>query len=308
MGEATGPDEGRDFRKGDMVPMVRVRFAGNAAVHSFLVGRRTFRYGQRVVAMSDRGLAVGHVSSFPYEAPFRESMLPLRTISKAATDEDLELQRRGMAREREAKAACRGLIEHYRLDMNLTHVELVQGGKKAVFYFTAPARVDFRALVQDLVAELRMRVELRQISVRERTAALGAIGVCGLQTCCSSFLSKYGNVSIKMAKNQNLSLLPSKLNGACGQIKCCVRYENDVYTEKRARLPKEGKFVQTANGDRGKVYRLHVLAEQFEMLTDRGRKRKYAIGQYDPDAALPEDWSFPKELPPVTDETKDLVT
>ena len=110
-----------------------------------------------------------------------------------------------------------------------------------------------------------------------------------------------------MAKNQSLSLLPNRLNGVCGQVKCCVKYENEVYTEKRAALPKEGALIQTANGDRGRVYRLHVLAGRFEMLTDQGRKRRYAAGQFDPEAALPEDWSFPRELPSIIDETQDLV-
>ena len=296
----------QQFKEGDKISLIRVRFPGNAKVHSFFVGRRKFQYGQKVVAMSDRGLTVGHISSFPYELPFNESMLPLKTITKVATDEDIERQRVDKAKETEIEVICLQFIEKHQLDMNLTHVEFVQNGRKAVFYFTAPQRVDFRGLVKDLVAKTKMRVELRQISVRDRTAALGAIGVCGLQTCCSSFLTKYGNVSIKMAKNQNLSLLPSKLNGVCGQVKCCVSYENEVYTEKRNKLPKEGDFVQTKNGDRGKVYRLHVLPEQFEMLTDEGYKRRYTISEYK-DKSLPSDWVFPKEFPSITDETNEVV-
>ena len=300
------PAQEHNFTEGEKISLVRVRFPGNAKVHAFLIGKRKFQYGQKVVAMSDRGLTVGHINSFPYEASFREEMLPLRSIAKAATDEDIEKQKLNKAQENQAEIQCLKLIEKYRLDMNLTHVEFVQNGKKAVFYFTAPARVDFRELVKDLVSQIKMRIELRQISVRDRTAALGAIGVCGLQTCCSSFLTKYGNVSIKMAKNQNLTLLPSKINGVCGQTKCCIKYENDVYLEKRAHLPKEGDFIKTKNGDWGKVYRLHVLAEQFEMLTDQGQKRKYTAGQYLAGDS-PSDRTFPDEFDSITDETNELV-
>lgn len=300
------PQQNHSFTKGEEISLVRVRFPGNARVHAFLTGKKKFRYGQQVVAMSDRGLTVGHINSFPYKAPFQEEMLPLRSITKVATKEDIESQRQNKAKENKAEVICLKLIEKHSLDMNLTHVEFVQRGRKAVFYFTAPARVDFRGLVKDLVGELKMRIELRQISVRDRTAALGAIGVCGLQTCCSSFLKKYGNVSIKMAKNQNLSLLASKINGVCGQIKCCIKYENEVYLEKRERLPEEGAMIETANGDRGQVYRLHILIEEFEMLTDQGQKRRYRVGQHQGERP-PVDWSFPDDFGSITDETNEVI-
>lgn len=300
-------DEGETFAPGQKLLLVRVRFPGNSRPHTFLVGKRSYSYGQRVVAMSDRGLSVGYVNSFPYEISYHENMGKFRPITRAATDEDLQLQKEHLYREREADIRCKQLIEKHELDMTLTHVEFMQNGKKAVFYFNAPNRVDFRALVKDLVSELRMRVELRQISVRDRTAAIGAIGVCGLQTCCSSFLKNYGSVSIKMAKNQNLALVPTKINGVCGQIKCCMKYEDAVYVEKKKALPKEGSIIQAANGDRGKVYRIHILLEQFEMITDQGRKRRYAGNQYDHDVKPPEDYQFPRELPYIQDETHTIV-
>ena len=189
--------------------------------------------------------------------------------------------------------------------MILTHVEFVQFGKKAVFYFNAPARVDFRELVKGLVKDLKMRIELRQISVRDRTAAIGAIGICGLQTCCSSFLSDYGHVGIKMAKNQNMTLVQQKMNGVCGQLKCCLKYEDDVYAEKRKLLPKEGKFIQTANGDIGKVLRLHIILEEFEMLTDKGAIRRYRRKQYVGKA--PDGWTFPASFSNIVNETKEVI-
>lgn len=300
-------DEGETFAPGQKLLLVRVRFPGNSRPHTFLVGKRSYSYGQRVVALSDRGLSVGYVNSFPYEISYHENMGKFRPITRAATDEDLKLQRDHLHREREADVMCKHLIDKHNLDMTLTHVEFMQNGKKAVFYFNAPNRVDFRALVKDLVSELRMRVELRQISVRDRTAAIGAIGVCGLQTCCSSFLKNYGSVSIKMAKNQNLALVPTKINGVCGQIKCCMKYEDAVYVEKKKALPKEGSIIQAANGDRGKVYRIHILLEQFEMITDQGRKRRYAGNQFDSNVKPPEDYQFPRELPYIQDETHTIV-
>ena len=192
--------------------------------------------------------------------------------------------------------------------MNVTHVEFIQFGKKAVFYFTAPERVDFRGLVKDLVGDLKMRIELRQISVRDRAAALGATGACGLQTCCSSFLNNYGNVSIKMAKNQNLALIPSKINGVCGQIKCCIKYEDDVYSAKRKLLPREQSFIRTKNGDLGKVTKLHLILEQFEMLTDKGYIRRYARSQFnDKNYFPPKSWSFPTEFRSIVSETSTII-
>lgn len=300
--------ESTRFKEGEKITMIRVRFPGNARSFAFLVGKRRFTYGQKVLAMSDRGMTVGYINSFPYEVAFNKSMLPIRSIAKAATAEDIQAQIEFRDSEKKAEVICLRLIERYQLDMVLTHVEFTQFGKKAVFYFNAPARVDFRDLVKDLVYELKMRIELRQISVRDRAAALGSIGACGLQTCCSSFLKNYGNVSIKMAKNQNLALIPTKLNGVCGQIKCCIRYEDDVYTDKRKNLPREGSFILAANGDRGKVLKLNILVEQFEMLTDQGIKRRYFSNQYKGRASdLGSDYKFPEMFDNIINETQSVI-
>lgn len=301
-------DKSFRYKEGDPISLVRVRFPGNAKSQAFLLGKRQFIYAQKVLAMSDRGMTVGYINSFPYDTKFKKEMLPLRTIAKYATNEDLIEHKAFLIKEKEAENICTKLIKNYKLDMNLTHVEYIQFGKKAVFYFTAPARVDFRDLVKELVGILKMRIELRQISVRDRAAAIGATGPCGLQTCCSSFLQRYGNASIKMAKNQNLALIPNKLNGVCGQIKCCIKYEDEVYSQKRRVLPKEGSFVQLRNGDRGRITRLHIILEQFEMITDRGNIRRYYQSEYDPkNATPPSDWKFPVTLSHVIDETSKII-
>jgi cell fate regulator YaaT (PSP1 superfamily) len=295
------------FVDGQILKFIRVRFPGNAKSFPFLFGKRRFEYGKKVVAMSDRGMAVGYINSFPYEVPFSSSLLPLKGIHKFATDHDVFKDQENQDKEKKTRETCRDLVEKHRLDMDLTHVELTQFGKKAVIYFTSPARVDFRDLVKDLVQELKMRIELRQIGLRDRTAALGGIGPCGLQLCCSSFLSKYGQVNLKMAKNQNLALNPTRLNGVCGQLKCCLQYEDEVYKEKISRLPPIGSFIQTMNGDRGKVERHHTLIEQFDMITDEGKKRSYAINQYKPDQSLPEGWKFPPSFEHVVDERSVVI-
>ncbi|GAB4019813.1 MAG: hypothetical protein Fur0010_22130 [Bdellovibrio sp.] len=304
--DETTEKEGR-YKEGDELQMVRVRFPGNSKSFPFLLGKRTFAYGQKVVAMSDRGMDVGYINSFPYKVKFDKSMLPIRTISKTATQEDLDEQKNYAARSKEAWHTGVELVQKHNLDMNITHVEIIQFGKKMVFYFTAPQRVDFRELVKDLVGKLKMRIELRQISVRDRAAALGSIGPCGQMTCCSSFLKNYGSVSIKMAKNQNLALIPSKINGVCGQIKCCIKFEEDVYTEKRKKLPREGSIIKAKNGDIGKITRLHILAERFDMLTDRGIFKRYASSQFDESINLPADYQFPQEFESITTELDKVI-
>jgi cell fate regulator YaaT (PSP1 superfamily) len=307
-GDENPEEKSSRFKDGEELTMVRVRFPGNAKSFPFVVGKRKFAYGQKVVAMSDRGMTVGYINSFPYLVTFNKSMLPIRSIAKVATEEDIKAQLDFRNSEKKAEVICLHLIEKHKLDMVLTHVEFIQFGKKAVFYFNAPERVDFRELVKDLVGDLKMRIELRQISVRDRAAALGSVGACGLQTCCSSFLKSYGNVSIKMAKNQNLALIPSKLNGVCGQIKCCIKYEDDVYADKRKNLPKEGAIVKTVGGDIGKVLRLHLLIEQFELITDFGAKRRYAVNQFNAkEQSFKDGYKFPETFEHVVDETKEVI-
>jgi len=268
-----------NYSAGQLLTFVRVRFPGHVKSYPFLIGKKNLHYGEKVVAMSDRGMAVGYINSFPYEIKFEEKMLPIRTISKSATDDDVKEQIENYKKEKEAEILCKRLINKHELSMNLTHVEFTQFGKKCVFYFTAPARVDFRNLVKDLVSELKIRIELRQISVRDRAAAVGGIGSCGRQLCCSSFLEKYGQVNLRMAKSQDLSINFDKLNGVCGQIKCCIKYEEEVYAEKRKKLPKDGSLVTCKNGDQGKVLKTHIIIECFDMMTDKGVRKRYNFDQ-----------------------------
>ena len=307
--EASDERENREdsrFKEGQILRFVRVRFPGNSRSFAFLIGKRRIEYGQKVVAMSDRGMAVGYVNSFPYDIPFNKSMLPVRSISKVASEEDIQTDQEAYRQQKSAENICNDLIEQYKLEMFLTHVEFTSFGKKAVFYFIAPARVDFRDLVKDLVGRLKTRIELRQISVRDRSASVGGIGPCGRELCCSSFLTKYGNVGIKMAKNQDLTLNFSKLNGVCGQLKCCLQYEDEVYREKRTRLPKEGDIITTHTGEVGRVDRLYLLSEQFVMMTNRGVRKRYVVDLYK-DTLNKEEANFPREFESVSDETFKVI-
>lgn len=295
------------FKEGQKLKLVRVRFPGHSKSFPFFIGNRNFQYGQKVVAMSDRGVTVGYINSFPYEITYNKEMPPIRSINKVATDEDIEKHKKNYEKEVNAENICHELIQKLKLDMELTHVELTQFGKKAVFYFIAPHRIDFRDLIKELVAKLKMRIELRQISVRDRAAALGGLGPCGRQLCCSYFLEKFGGVNIKMAINQNFSLSPNKLNGICGQLKCCLKYEDEGYAHKRKKLPKENTFIQLINGDRGKVTKLHILEEHFEVLTDQGTIKRYHKNMFNPEVSPPSDWVFPKRFDHIVNETSQTI-
>lgn len=299
-------EENCNFSEGQSLQFVKVRFPGHAKSYAFLVGKRNLVYGQKVMAMSDRGMAVGYINSFIYELPFKKEMLPLSYINKVATDDDIEKEKEVYKKQKEAENICHRLIEKHSLDMNLTHVEFTGFGKKVVFYFVAPARVDFRGLVKDLVSELRLRIELRQISVRDRAASQGALGPCGRELCCSSFLSKYGNVSIKMAKNQNLTLNYSKLNGVCGQLKCCLQYEDEVYTQKRKKMPEHGSFIKTMTGESGKVIKLNLLSQQFDLLTDKGMIKRFTSDQH-AKTYKESDYNFPRRFDNISDETNTVI-
>ena len=294
------------YTEGQVLKFIRVRFPGHAKSYPFLIGKRKLMYGQKVMAMSDRGLAVGYINSFPYDVAFKKDMLPLKSISKVATAEDIATEKDTYKKQKETETLCQRLIDKHNLQMNLTHVEFTGYGKKVVFYFIAPARVDFRGLVRDLVAELKLRIELRQISVRDRSASMGALGPCGRELCCSSFLTKYGNVSVKMAKNQNLTLNYSKLNGVCGQLKCCLQYEDDVYSAKRKKMPDEGNFIQTSDGRMGKVLRIHILSEQFDMLTNQGHIRRYVASRMVKKIKM-EEANMPRKFDHISDETSTII-
>lgn len=214
--------------------------------------------GDYVIVETARGVEYGKVASRSNEIDDEDVVLPLKKIIRLADEGDRERVKENEQEANEAFDVCVEKITEHQLDMRLVDVEYTFDRNKIVFYFTAEGRVDFRNLVKDLAAIFRTRIELRQIGVRDEAKMLGGIGPCGRMLCCSTFLGDFEPVSIKMAKDQNLSLNPSKISGLCGRLMCCLKYENDAYEEAKALMPDLGKQVVTQDGV-GKVVGLNLL-------------------------------------------------
>lgn len=248
--------------------IIGVRFRERGFVHHFDCGPWEVKKGDYVIAESPEGLAVGVVVEDP--VPVEEEALNIKAIERPATAEELEKYRKDREFEVYAKEYCLERIKTHGLPMKLVDVELLFDGSKIIFYFTADGRVDFRELLKDLVRHLRMRIELRQIGVRNHAAMIGGLGICGRPICCGQFLKKFRPVSIKMAKEQNLSLNPLKISGTCGRLMCCLQYESEVYSYLKQGLPKVGKRIETEWGS-GKVIRQNVLERTVTVELDEGR-------------------------------------
>ena len=199
---------------------------------------------------------------------------PLKKVIRAANKNDLDSLEKYKKKEPEALKICKEKIKKYKLDMNLIDVEYKFDGSKILFYFTADGRIDFRELVKDLASVFRTRIELRQIGVRDEVKRIGGNGVCGRELCCCTFLNNFETVSIKMAKEQNIALNPSKISGNCGRLMCCLKYEQDVYSEKLSRLPKVGAIVKTEAGE-GTVEGVEVLKEVLKVKIKDGDDYTY---------------------------------
>ena len=199
---------------------------------------------------------------------------PLKKVIRVANKNDLDSLEKYKKKEPEALRICKEKIKKYKLDMNLIDVEYKFDGSKILFYFTADGRIDFRELVKDLASVFRTRIELRQIGVRDEVKRIGGNGVCGRELCCCTFLNNFETVSIKMAKEQNIALNPSKISGNCGRLMCCLKYEQDVYSEKLSRLPKVGALVKTESGE-GTVESVEVLKEVLKVKIKDGDDYTY---------------------------------
>lgn len=247
-----------------------VRFKKAGKIYYFDPESWELAPGDQVIVETSRGVEIGHVVVRPKELPDEEVTQPLKPVMRKADEEDVRRQAENEAWADEAFEVCAQKIRDHGLDMNLIEAEYTFDRSKAIFYFTAEGRVDFRALVRDLAAALKTRIELRQIGVRDEAKLVGGIGPCGRILCCTSFLDDFAPVSIRMAKDQNLSLNPSKISGLCGRLMCCLRYENDTYSEAQKALPKQGAVVQTSLG-RGKVIGLDYLDQMVDIVLEDER-------------------------------------
>jgi len=238
--------------------VVGVRFKKAGKIYYFDPGEAIINRGDAVIVETARGVEYGEVVVGPKSVPDEEVVAPLKKVLRVATESDVAEMADNRRREQEAIAICARKVAEHGLEMNLIDCEYTFDGSKIIFYFTAEGRVDFRELVRDLAATFRTRIELRQIGVRDEAKMLGGLGPCGRPICCASFLGDFAPVSIKMAKEQNLSLNPSKISGLCGRLMCCLRYESDHYVETRASLPEVGSTVITPEGE-GRVIAQNLL-------------------------------------------------
>ena len=251
-----------------MTKIIGVRFRTAGKVYYFDPKNMEIKRGQHVIVETARGTEYGHVVVGTKEVSREEVVQPLKPVIRVATAEDDEHARRNREKEREAMAICHQKIIRHNLDMKLIDAEYTFDNNKILFYFTADGRIDFRELVKDLAVVFKMRIELRQIGVRDETKILGGVGICGRPLCCHTYLSEFAPVSIKMAKEQNLSLNPTKISGVCGILMCCLKNEEDTYEYLNSRLPDVGETVTLPDGGKGEVHSVNVLRQTVKVLVE----------------------------------------
>ena len=262
-----------------MVKIVGVRFRNAGKVYYFDPKGYKIKAGDHVIVETARGVEYGTVIGEIREVKDDRVVQPLKAVIRVATQEDDLRAEKSRAKEKDAMRICNEKIRKHKLDMKLIDAEYTFDNNKVLFYFTADGRIDFRELVKDLAAVFKMRIELRQIGVRDETKILGGIGICGRVLCCNSFLSEFAPVSIKMAKEQNLSLNPTKISGVCGRLMCCLKNEEDTYEYLNSKLPNIGESVTTIDGVRGEVQSVNVLRQKVKVLIDAGDEKE--LREYD---------------------------
>ncbi len=250
-----------------MTEVISVRFRDGGKAYYFDPGQLTIAVGDDVIVETAAGTEFGRCVEGRRQVDDRQVPPPLRPVLRVATESDCRTHQRNRAKEREAFGICERKIAEHGLEMKLIRVEYGFEGSKIVFFFTADGRVDFRALVKDLAATFRTRIELRQVGVRDEAKMLGGLGICGRPLCCSQFLDQFAPVSIKMAKIQNLSLNPTKISGTCGRLMCCLKYEQNAYEDASHRLPKNESFVLTPDGP-GNICAVDLLREEVKVRLD----------------------------------------
>jgi cell fate regulator YaaT (PSP1 superfamily) len=257
-----------------MTKIVGVRFHQAGKIYYFDPLDFELETGMHVIVETARGVEMGTVLIPPKDVEDSAVVSPLKPVIRIATDEDEKVVERNRTRAKEAFAICKEKIIKHELDMKLVGAEYTFDNNKLLFYFTADGRIDFRELVKDLASVFRTRIELRQIGVRDETKMMGGVGICGRPLCCSTYLSDFVPVSIKMAKEQNLSLNPTKISGVCGRLMCCLKNEQDTYEYLNSRMPSVGDTVTAADGTRGEVSGINVLRQLVKVIVDIGDEKE----------------------------------
>lgn len=264
--------------------IIGVRFRQAGKIYYFDPGKEkeNITRGTRVIVETAKGVEMGTVVLPSTEMPEEKIVAPLKGIVRLATKEDEEHEQKNREKEAEAFVICKQKIDKHKLEMKLIAAEYTFDRNKLLFYFTADGRIDFRQLVKDLAAIFKTRIELRQIGVRDETKILGGIGICGRQLCCHTYLSEFAPVSIKMAKEQNLSLNQTKISGVCGRLMCCLKNEQETYEALNKSLPGTGDTVTLPDGLQGIVHSVNVLRQRVKVIVevnDEKEIQEYPVGE-----------------------------
>lgn len=265
-----------------MIKIVGVRFRKAGKIYYFDPAGMEIETGTHVIVETARGIEFGTVMIPPREMEEDGVVQPLKLVIRIATEADEITEQKNKEKEKEAFQICLEKIAKHKLEMKLVEAEYTFDNNKLLFYFTADGRIDFRELVKDLASVFRTRIELRQIGVRDETKILGGIGICGRPLCCSTYLSEFIPVSIKMAKEQNLSLNPTKISGVCGRLMCCLKNEEETYEYLNSRLPNVGDYVTTIEGLKGEVQSVSVLRQLVKVIVevnDEKEIREYKVDE-----------------------------
>ena len=266
-----------------MTKVIGVRFRRAGKVYFFSPGKLEIRHGDNVIVETARGVEFGNVVTGPREVEEERISQPLKSVIRLANKDDYRREEKNREKEKEAFSICQEKIRKHGLDMKLIDAEYTFDNNKVLFYFTADGRIDFRELVKDLASAFRTRLELRQIGVRDETKIRGGIGICGRELCCHTYLTEFAPVSIKMAKEQNLSLNPSKISGVCGRLMCCLTNEEQNYEELNSRLPAVGDTVTTPEKLKGDVQSVNVLRQLVKVVVtldnDEKEVREYKASE-----------------------------
>ena len=263
-----------------MTRVIGVRFRNVGKIYYFSPKNLEIKSGDHVIVETARGVEYGNVVLPPRDVEDEKVVQPLKEVIRIANAQDDKKEESNRKREKEAYQICLKKIKEHGLEMKLIDVEYTFDNNKVLFYFTADGRIDFRELVKDLAAIFKTRIELRQIGVRDETKILGGIGICGRALCCHTYLSEFAPVSIKMAKEQNLSLNPTKISGVCGRLMCCLKNEEETDEELNRKLPVVGDRVNTPEGLRGEVQSVNVLRQLVKVIVDVDDEkeiREYAV-------------------------------
>lgn len=264
-----------------MVNVIGVRFRRAGKVYFFDPSGYDIKQGDNVIVETARGIEYGSVVLGPRDVEDDKIIQPLKPVIRQATDEDNAVEKKNKEKEKEAFSICLEKIHKHGLEMKLIDSEYTFDNNKVLFYFTADGRIDFRELVKDLASVFKTRIELRQIGVRDETKIVGGIGICGRPLCCHTHLSEFAPVSIKMAKEQNLSLNPTKISGVCGRLMCCLKHEEEAYEELNSKLPNVGDYVTTNDNLKGEVQSVSVLKQVVKVIVtlenDEKEFREYKV-------------------------------